>query len=141
MRSNVVGQFPQQAGDRFRAVGFGEKPSALGQVIFPDIHKARGSDDPDRRPASPDGKADSPVRVRAITQGGEFELTVANYGAAIPAEAIDRLFQPFYRVAQDSRQGLGLGLYISSAIARAHGGRIEVASSPQETRFTFRMPI
>ena len=87
------------------------------------------------------GTADSPVRVRAITQGGEFELSVANSGAAIPAEAIDRLFQPFYRVAQDSRQGLGLGLYISSAIARAHGGRIEVASSPQETRFTFRMPI
>ena len=31
------------------------------------------------------GTADSPVRVRAITRGGEFELSVANSGAAIPA--------------------------------------------------------
>ena len=52
------------------------------------------------------------------------------------------LFQPFYRLAeQGSQQGLGLGLYIASEIARAHGGRIEVTSSPAETRFTFRMPL
>ena len=38
-------------------------------------------------------------------------------------------------------QGLGLGLYIASEIARAHGGRIDVTSSPDETRFTFRMPL
>jgi phosphoserine phosphatase RsbU/P len=57
-------------------------------------------------------------------------------------EAINRLFQPFYRVsAHDAAQGLGLGLYIASEIARAHGGKIEVASSSQETRFTFRMPL
>jgi signal transduction histidine kinase len=55
---------------------------------------------------------------------------------------MDRLFQPFYRVSgQDSRRGLGLGLYIASEIARAHGGTIDVTSSPQETRFTFRMPL
>jgi sigma-B regulation protein RsbU (phosphoserine phosphatase) len=52
------------------------------------------------------------------------------------------VFQPFYRVsAQDSRQGLGLGLYIASEIARAHRGTITVASSPQETSFTFQMPL
>jgi sigma-B regulation protein RsbU (phosphoserine phosphatase) len=55
---------------------------------------------------------------------------------------MDRLFQPFYRLAeQGSQQGLGLGLYIASEIARAHGGRIDVTSSPEETRFTFRMPL
>jgi sigma-B regulation protein RsbU (phosphoserine phosphatase) len=55
---------------------------------------------------------------------------------------MDRLFQPFYRVsARDSRQGLGLGLYIAFEIARAHGGTISVASSREETRFTFRMPL
>jgi signal transduction histidine kinase len=43
--------------------------------------------------------------------------------------------------AEDARQGLGLGLYIASEIARAHGGRLDLISSPQETRFTFRMPL
>jgi signal transduction histidine kinase len=88
------------------------------------------------------GTAAKPVRVYAATQGGEFELSVANSGEPIPAGAMDRLFQPFYRMsAPDSRQGLGLGLYIASEIARAHGGTINVASSPEETRFTFRMPL
>jgi phosphoserine phosphatase RsbU/P len=55
---------------------------------------------------------------------------------------MDRLFQPFYRVSERSKvEGLGLGLYISSQIAQAHGGRLDVASGEDETRFTFRMPL
>jgi signal transduction histidine kinase len=38
-------------------------------------------------------------------------------------------------------QGLGLGLFISSEIAAAHGGTIEVKSDEIETRFTFRMVL
>ena len=54
----------------------------------------------------------------------------------------ERLFQPFFRgEAQPSQNGLGLGLHIASEIAKAHAGAIEVASTPQETRFTFRMPL
>jgi signal transduction histidine kinase len=40
-----------------------------------------------------------------------------------------------------SLQGLGLGLYISSEIAKAHGGSLDVVSTAEETRFTFRMPL
>ena len=88
------------------------------------------------------GAADRPIRVHATTQDGKFELSVANAGEPIPSEAMERLFQPFYRVAeQGSQQGLGLGLYIASEIARAHGGTIDVTSSPAGTRFTFRMPL
>jgi signal transduction histidine kinase len=88
------------------------------------------------------GTATKPIRVSATTHGGEFVLAVANSGKPIPPEVMDRLFQPFYRVsAQDARQGLGLGLYIVSEIARAHDGTIEVTSSPEETEFTFRMPL
>jgi signal transduction histidine kinase len=86
------------------------------------------------------GTADSPIRVDAGTRAGRFELSVANAGQPIRPEAINRLFQPFYR-ASDARQGLGLGLYIASEIARAHSGELEVESSAQETRFTFRMPV
>jgi signal transduction histidine kinase len=88
------------------------------------------------------GTAATPVRVRATTTDGAFELSVTNSGEPIPADAMERLFQPFHRMsAQDTHQGLGLGLYIASEIARAHDGTIDVTSSPEETRFTFRMPL
>jgi sigma-B regulation protein RsbU (phosphoserine phosphatase) len=55
---------------------------------------------------------------------------------------MDKLFEPFFRGnARASRQGLGLGLYIASQIAKAHDGELTVISTPEETRFTFRMPL
>jgi signal transduction histidine kinase len=93
------------------------------------------------------GSAERPIRISAATRDGAFELSVANAGEPIPAAAREKLFQPFHRLPpsddpqQGSLQGLGLGLYIVSEIARAHGGTIEVASVPDETRFTFRMPL
>jgi sigma-B regulation protein RsbU (phosphoserine phosphatase) len=52
---------------------------------------------------------------------------------------MDHLFLPFHRgTVRPSQQGLGL--YIASQIALAHGGRIDVVSNAQETRFTFSMP-
>jgi sigma-B regulation protein RsbU (phosphoserine phosphatase) len=88
------------------------------------------------------GAPDQPVRVGAMTEGGEFSLWVANAGEPIPEEAMQRLFEPFFRGdVRASRQGLGLGLHIASQIAQAHGGRIDVTSTLEETRFTLRMPI
>jgi sigma-B regulation protein RsbU (phosphoserine phosphatase) len=88
------------------------------------------------------GAADQPVRVAAKTQDGQFELLVANAGDPIPAAAMERLFEPFFRGdVRSSRQGLGLGLHIASQIAQAHGGRIDVTSGSDETRFVFTMPL
>ena len=87
------------------------------------------------------GSVDQPVRVQAVSGAGSFELSVANAGEPIPPEALQRLFQPFYRSAVlHDREGLGLGLYISHEIATAHGGTLGVKSTQEETRFTFRMP-
>jgi signal transduction histidine kinase len=87
------------------------------------------------------GDPAGPVRVQARSDDSGFELSVSNLGQPIPPETIERLFQPFSRAsAQPGKQGLGLGLYIASEIARAHEGLLDVASSPEETRFTFRMP-
>jgi len=87
------------------------------------------------------GSVDQPVRVRAISDKGNFELSVANAGEPIPASALERLFHPFYRSAvHQNREGLGLGLYIAHEIATAHRGTLDVASTEEETRFTFRMP-
>jgi sigma-B regulation protein RsbU (phosphoserine phosphatase) len=88
------------------------------------------------------GASEEPILVRASTLDGTFELSVANQGEPIPPATMERLFQPFFRVAvRPSQQGLELGLYIACEIARAHGGSLDVASDPTETRFTFRMPL
>jgi sigma-B regulation protein RsbU (phosphoserine phosphatase) len=88
------------------------------------------------------GAADRPIVVHAVAGQKLFELSVANAGDPIPPEAMERLFAPFSRgEVRPSQQGLGLGLYIASQIAQAHGGQIDVASNREETRFTFRMPL
>jgi signal transduction histidine kinase len=87
------------------------------------------------------------IRVAASTSDGTFELSVANRGDPIPPSTLERLFQPFFRVSgrQEQpglgQQGLGLGLYIACEIAHAHGGALDVSSTVEETRFTFRMPL
>jgi phosphoserine phosphatase RsbU/P len=88
------------------------------------------------------GTSELPINVQASTGDDFFEIWVANQGEPIPSESIEKLFEPFVRGQQRaSRQGLGLGLYIASQIAKAHGGTLDVASTPEETRFTFRMPL
>jgi signal transduction histidine kinase len=88
------------------------------------------------------GSPDRRIFVEATTHAGEFELSISNSGKAISPEAMAKLFQPFYRgEVRKSLQGLGLGLFISSEIAKAHGGSLTVASNARETRFTFRMPL
>jgi signal transduction histidine kinase len=88
------------------------------------------------------GAHDRPIVVEAVIADGHFQLAVANGGDPIPPAAMQRLFQPFYRgEVRPSMQGLGLGLYIANQIAEAHGGRLEVTSDAEETRFTFRMPV
>lgn len=88
------------------------------------------------------GASARPVVVHGETRDEFFELWVANAGNPIPQAAMDKLFEPFFRGnAHASRQGLGLGLYIASQIAKAHGGELTVRSTAEETRFTFSMPL
>lgn len=88
------------------------------------------------------GAALQPIEVSARVSEGVFELSVSNKGEPIPPEVQANLFQPFFRGSvRPSQQGLGLGLFISSEIARVHGGALEVKSDEVETRFTFRLTI
>lgn len=88
------------------------------------------------------GAEDKPIVIDASVAQGQLEVSIANGGDPIPDAAMKRLFQPFYRgEIRPSAHGLGLGLYIASQIAVAHGGRLDVTSDAQETRFTFRMPL
>ena len=88
------------------------------------------------------GDLDTPIRVEATAGDGTFTLSVANSGEAIAPAIMNDLFLPFRRGdGHTSKQGLGLGLFIASEIARAHGGALTVSSSEQETKFTFQMPL
>jgi signal transduction histidine kinase len=88
------------------------------------------------------GAVDEPVTVVARRDGDTFTLSVNNKGEPIPADTVERLFLPFSRgVGGERRQeGLGLGLYIASQIAQAHGGTLSVESNPAGTTFTLSMP-
>jgi sigma-B regulation protein RsbU (phosphoserine phosphatase) len=85
------------------------------------------------------GSADDAITIAAATTETGFTLSVANGGTPIPPDAVERLFEPFTRNPDDSKQGLGLGLYIASEIAKAHGGSLEVASNDATTVFTLRV--
>lgn len=88
------------------------------------------------------GDSNSPVYIHAFYYNGNLELSVINKGVPIPEDLHDYLFAPFTReVNRPSQHGLGLGLYISSEIARAHNATLSFTSSAKETRFTFHMKL
>jgi two-component system phosphate regulon sensor histidine kinase PhoR len=73
----------------------------------------------------------------------EVHLEVSDTGVGIPEEHIPRIFERFYRVDKArSRQlgGTGLGLAIVKHIVQAHGGRVEVESTPGKGS-TFRVVL
>lgn len=80
-----------------------------------------------------------PIRVQAHGNGGHVTVSVHNQGPPIAAELLPLLFEPFR--SRSHSEGLGLGLYIVSEIARAHGGSISVRSVEGEgTTFTITLP-
>ena len=86
------------------------------------------------------GSKTQPIRVRAATSDDVLEISVSNGGKPIDEATRQKLFQPFFRgELRPNQAGLGLGLHIASEIAKAHGGKLAVASDEKETRFTFTM--
>jgi len=71
-------------------------------------------------------------------------VTVSDQGVGIPLEERQRVFERFFRGAQDRHQrtsGAGLGLYLARAIVEAHGGRMWVESDPGVgSEFSFSIP-
>ncbi|HXH09206.1 MAG TPA: ATP-binding protein [Alphaproteobacteria bacterium] len=72
-------------------------------------------------------------------RNGEVVIAVSDTGPGIPPEERWRIFQPF---VSKKPGGTGLGLAIAQRIVTAHGGRIDVESTPaQGSRFTICLPL
>jgi PAS domain S-box-containing protein len=85
------------------------------------------------------------IVVRVESAGAAARVSVTDQGMGIPPEELPRLFQRFTRTAaaQASKaSGLGLGLYIAKMFVEAHGGRIEVVSTPgRGSTFAVTLPL
>jgi two-component system OmpR family sensor kinase len=75
----------------------------------------------------------APVEIALRRQNGHALLTVADHGPGLPADALPRVFEPFYR-ADDGRSrdrgGAGLGLSIVAAVVASHRGEVRVTETP-----------
>ena len=89
---------------------------------------------------SPTGSA---VHVGARALDGAVAIEVADAGRGIPADALGRVFEPYYRVpdAAGVARGTGIGLAVVKALVEAHGGTVRVESAPAlGTRVTVVLP-
>jgi PAS domain S-box-containing protein len=85
--------------------------------------------------------AGSAVIVLVSDDGHFAQLEVRDAGPGLPRGDASRLFRRFERAASASYAGLGLGLYVSSEIAEAHGGTITArALEPSGASFIVRLP-
>ena len=90
---------------------------------------------------SPNG---GPVEVSVVDDGGFASVVVADRGIGIPSAGRERIFELGYRTdnAAAVAPGLGLGLYIASAIVRRHGGRLDATERASGgSVFTLQLPL
>lgn len=81
------------------------------------------------------------VDVKARLNGNLIVVSVTDSGSGIPPDSQKKIFDKFSQLGLNTRQGLGLGLYISKWIIEAHGGKISVLSEPGKgSAFEFSIP-
>lgn len=81
------------------------------------------------------------IRVRLFKNGLSWQVEVADTGRGIAAVDLERIFDKFERVGDQSEEGSGLGLPIAKDIVELHGGNISVESQlGQGSRFVVLLP-
>jgi signal transduction histidine kinase len=80
------------------------------------------------------------IELRSHSAGGEVTIEVADEGCGIADDALGLIFDRFARGGDPGEGGIGLGLSIVDAIARAHRGRCTVTSSPGGSTFALVLP-
>ena len=83
----------------------------------------------------------SEITIRVLNEGDWAHLSVRDEGPGIPSHTQRELFQKFSRLGATG-SGMGLGLYLSRGIARAHGGDLTCDSAAGEgATFTLSVPL
>jgi signal transduction histidine kinase len=86
---------------------------------------------------------DNAIELSTQALGASVAIRVSDEGTGIPANVLDQIFERFGRADPGrarSNGGVGLGLAIVDAIAKAHGGGCTVSSSPRGSTFTLTLP-
>ncbi len=88
------------------------------------------------------GGTSTRVELTLETSPGRAAISVTDYGKGMDAAELPRIFDRFHRAAGSTGQGHGLGLYIAAALARLHGGTLQVRSQRDEgSTFTLSLPL
>ena len=138
---NVAGRHEREAHTRGVAIRIHVDPHADQVVADPDrIEQAIENLVGNALRHTPSGGT---ITLRAAQADGVATLSVSDTGAGIAPEHLPHLFERFYKAdtarAAESA-GSGLGLSITKAIVKRHGGTIRVTSQPGHTTFTIVLP-
>ena len=82
------------------------------------------------------------IATRAVDDGRAVRFSITDHGPGVPPAERDRVFEKFYRLPGEPREGAGLGLAICREIVRAHDGEIGVTAGPdgRGSEFFFVLP-
>jgi two-component system sensor histidine kinase KdpD len=83
------------------------------------------------------------VVISAAIEGAEVAVEVSDDGPGVPRDALDRVFEPFFRGSSGGTpRGTGLGLAVARGLVEAHGGHISVRNRPEGGAvFRFTLPV
>jgi two-component system nitrogen regulation sensor histidine kinase NtrY len=138
----------QEAVALFRVVG--ERGGAVEVSLAENLPKVSFDDEQMRRViinlldnairAVGDSGEDGVVCVSTcIMEEGMVAVSVSDNGSGIPADLMDRIFDPYFSTRED---GTGLGLAIAKRIVEEHGGKLDCAPGSQGGAvFTIRIPV
>jgi two-component system sensor histidine kinase CpxA len=76
---------------------------------------------------------DSPIEMLIARSGAGLEIIIRDHGPGVPVADLERIFEPFYRVAESRDRdsgGEGIGLAITAQVMKAHGGTARAANTP-----------
>ena len=116
-------------------------PEEMGRVFLNLVGNACSAMDEKRRESGgASGSYRPTLSLSTERAGGEVVIRIRDNGTGIPADAMDKIFNPFF-TTKPSGTGVGLGLSFCSDVVRQYGGSITAESEPGEfTEMTVRLP-
>lgn len=82
------------------------------------------------------------ITLRAAVTGKELVFVIEDEGPGFPPEALEHIFEKFYRLPKTKTGGTGLGLSIARGFVEAHGGAISAENGLDHgARFIIRLPL